>query len=244
VSAAAAVVGAAAGVAVGHAVLPDHWVPLSVLARTERSSLREVARLAGLAGVAHVVTSLLLGGVVIAVGLSFRAAVEGAENLVVGAALVITGVVFLALDHEAQPHHEVHGDPIPAPAGAHRSHPHEHASDARRQNAPRASGATAHDAIPPGARRLVSVLVPFGAAASPDLTILPVFLAATAIGALASIATVVTFSLVTILTIVGLTVGATLGGRSVREAWLERWGTTGTALVLIVIGGLVLGGVL
>jgi threonine/homoserine/homoserine lactone efflux protein len=88
------------------------------------------------------------------------------------------------------------------------------------------------------------VLVPFGAAASPDLTILPVFLAATAAGALASIATVVTFSLVTILTIVGLSVGATLGGRTVREAWLERWGNTATALVLMVIGGLVLGGVL
>jgi len=85
--------------------------------------------------------------------------------------------------------------------------------------------------------------VPFGAAASPDLTILPVFLAATATGALTSIVTVIAFSVVTIVAIVGLTLGATLGVRRVSAATLERWGNTSTALVLILIGGLVLVGV-
>jgi len=88
------------------------------------------------------------------------------------------------------------------------------------------------------------VIVPFGAAASPDLTILPVFLAATAAGVLAAVGALVVFSLVTIATIVGLTVSATFGGYQVQGAWLDRWGNATTALVLVVVGGLVLAGVI
>ncbi len=239
-TAAWAVIVAAAGVAIGHAVLPDHWVPLSVLGRTQRYPIRRLARLAGYAGIAHVVTSLLLGAAVIAVGLPFRSAVEGAETVVVGSALVITGLVFLAVEVAGRGHH-AHGP----------GHMHAHAetdgSRPGRGDPVGHQGSGSLDPAPPADhehRNVGSVLVPFGAAASPDLTILPVFLAATAIGALASVATVAVFSLVTILTIVGLTVGAALGGRTVREAWLEQWGNTATAVVLVLIGGLVLGGVI
>jgi nickel/cobalt transporter (NicO) family protein len=88
------------------------------------------------------------------------------------------------------------------------------------------------------------VMVPFGAAASPDLTILPVFLAATALGAAAAVGTLVTFSLVTILAIVALTLSASIGSRQLETGWLDRWGNATTALVLIVVGGLVLTGVI
>ena len=48
-------------------------------------------------------------------------------------------------------------------------------------------------------------MVPFGAAASADPTILPVFLAATTAGAGAAIGSVIVFGAVTVGTIVGLT---------------------------------------
>jgi nickel/cobalt exporter len=87
-------------------------------------------------------------------------------------------------------------------------------------------------------------MVPFGAAASPDLTILPVFLAATSAGAGAAVASLLVFALVTIATIVGLTLAATAGGYQISSDWLERWGNALTAAVLIVIGALVLLGIL
>ncbi len=87
-------------------------------------------------------------------------------------------------------------------------------------------------------------MVPFGAAASPDLTILPVFLAACASGVGAAVGSVVVFAAVTIGTIVGLTVAAARGGYQIRGAWLERWGNSFTALVLLVIGALVLAHIL
>jgi threonine/homoserine/homoserine lactone efflux protein len=83
-------------------------------------------------------------------------------------------------------------------------------------------------------------MVPFGAAASPDLTILPVFLAAATAGVATAVGSLAIFAAVTIGTIVGLTLAAARGGYEIRGAWLERWGNALTALVLIVIGCLVL----
>jgi threonine/homoserine/homoserine lactone efflux protein len=85
-------------------------------------------------------------------------------------------------------------------------------------------------------------MVSFGAAASPDLTILPVFLAATTAGAGAAIVSLVAFAVVTITTIVALTLLATIGGYGLRSHWLERWGNAFTALILVVVGALVLTG--
>jgi hypothetical protein len=112
------------------------------------------------------------------------------------------------------------------------------------QNAPTAPATISPRSRPPRPPSLLAVVIPFGAAASPDLTILPVFLAATAAGVGAAIGSLVVFAAVTIATIVGLTVFATAGGYQVRGAWLDRWGNAFTAVVLLAIGSLVLAGVL
>ena len=57
------VLGAAVVVAVLHSILPDHWVPLAIVARTQRWSLWRVGRVTLLASLGHVVTSLVLGGI-------------------------------------------------------------------------------------------------------------------------------------------------------------------------------------
>jgi nickel/cobalt exporter len=218
-----ALVAAAAGVGFGHAILPDHWVPLGVISRTNRYSLPRVARLAGLAGVAHVIVSLVIGAVIIAVGLQLRSTVEHVQNAIVGGLLIATGLGFALLeatghghDHDHDHDHD-HGD-------EHESHEHDHDEH---DHAGRGRGA---------------FMVSFGAAASPDLTILPVFLAATTAGVGAAIASLVAFAAVTVTTIVALTLMATIGGYGLRSQWLERWGNAFTALVLVVVGTLVLTG--
>jgi nickel/cobalt transporter (NicO) family protein len=231
VSTTPAVLAAAAGVALGHAVLPDHWVPLAVMGRTRRYPIRRVARLSILAGIAHVALSLLLGAGIIAVGLQLRSLVEGAQNLIVGGVLVATGVGFLVVELTGRGHHHDHDDDD--------DHDHDHEFELGGSPRPAPGGDQAHRA--PG---LAAVMVPFGAAASPDLTILPVFLAATTVGVATSIAALVVFSGVTIVTIVTLTLGATFGGYQIRGGWLERWGNRVTALTLVVIGGLVATGVI
>ncbi len=225
-----ALLAAAAGVGFGHAILPDHWVPLAVLGRTRGYPLARVARLSGMAGVAHVLVSLVLGAVIVAVGLQFRSAVQSAQDTIIGCVLILTGLAFVTFELTGRGHHHEHGD----------SHEHTHERDAP---------ASVSGAGEPGVTResrfrgLAGVMVPFGVAASPDLTILPVFLAATTAGAMTAISSLIIFAAVTISTIVSLTLLACAGGYHVRGKWLERWGNVFTALALIVIGALVLSGV-
>jgi hypothetical protein len=223
-SASVALLLAAAGVGFGHAILPDHWLPLAVVGRTRRYPLSRVARLSALAGVAHVLISIVLGGVLIAVGLQFRSTVQGAQDTIIGCLLIATGFGFVALELSGRGHHhDRHGHE--QDDHEHGDHVNEHEVDTQR-----------------GLRGLAAIMVPFGAAASPDLTILPVFLAASAVGVATAIGALVIFAAVTIGTIVGLTLAAARGGYQLRGQWLERWGNAITALVLVVIGGLVLTG--
>jgi threonine/homoserine/homoserine lactone efflux protein len=234
VTLAAAPLLAAAGVALGHAVLPDHWVPLAVIGRTRRYPLTRIARLSSLAGIAHVLVSLILGAVIIVIGLQFRSRIEDAQDTIVGLLLIGTGVAFAVVELAGRGHRHPRGqEHSPGQERGHgqedgRGHPHshEHAQHCFRFHA------------------LAGIAVPFGAAASPDLTILPVFLAATTAGTEAAVGSLVVFAVVTIATIVGLTVAAAAGSYQLRVPWLERWGNAFTAAVLIALGALVVAGVL
>ncbi len=226
-----ALLAAAAGVGFGHAILPDHWVPLAVLGRTRRYPLSRVARLSGLAGVAHVLVSIVLGAVIIAVGLQFRSTIQNAQDTIIGCILIATGFGFLVLEISGHGHSHEHEHEHGGEHG-HDHHDHDHDDHDHDEPARR------------GIQGLAAVMVPFGAAASPDLTILPVFLAAATAGAATAIGCLVIFAAVTIGTIVGLTLAATRGGYEIRGQWLERWGNVFTALVLVVIGALILTGVI
>jgi nickel/cobalt transporter (NicO) family protein len=239
-----ALLAAAAGVGFGHAILPDHWVPLAVLGRTRRYPLARVARLSGLAGVAHVLVSIALGAVIIAVGLQFRSAIQSAQETVIGCILIATGLGFVILELTGHGHGHTHGDGHSHDHHHDHSHVHDKGGATTHSHRDHVHG---HEQSRPVAGRvqsLAAVMVPFGAAASPDLTILPVFLAATTAGAAAAVGSLVIFAAVTIGTIVGLTLAATRGGYEIRGQWLELWGNVLTALVLIVIGALVLTGII
>ena len=227
---------AAAGVGFGHAILPDHWVPLAVLGRTRRYPLSKVARLSGLAGVAHVLLSIVLGGVIIAIGLQFRSSIQSAQDTIIGIILIATGVGFAFFELSGRGHGHSHDH-----SHSH-SHSHDHADHDHHHDDTHDHEHHHHDHEARGVRGLAAIMVPFGAAASPDLTILPVFLAATAVGVPTAVGSLAIFAAVTIGTIVGLTLAAAKGGYQVQGQWLDRWGNGITALVLVVIGVLVLTG--
>jgi nickel/cobalt exporter len=215
---------AAAGVGFAHAILPDHWMPLATVGRTRRWSLARLARVSGLAGLGHVALSVVLGAIVIAVGLQFRHSVQSAQDAIVGGLLIVTGLAFLVLQARGHRHHHEHEHEHEHQHGLHEEHEHGHHHR--------------HGGGP------LAVLIPFGAAASPDLTILPVFLAATTAGTATAIGTVLLFGAVTIATFVVLTVLVAAAGYRLHGDWLERRGNAVTGVVLIVIGALVAAGVL
>jgi nickel/cobalt transporter (NicO) family protein len=214
---------AAAAVGFLHSILPDHWVPLAVVARTQRWSIARTARTSLLASVGHVLTSIILAGIIALVGLQFRRAFETQQGHIVGVILIATGVGFFIWSLIGRDHHHNHDEHLFIPGMG---------------TVDEAGKIVEADRPPPG-RRIAAIIVPFGAAASPDLTVLPVALAASGIG-LGGV--LVAFSAVTLATFVVLTVGATLAGYQVKGEWLEDHGTLLTAGVLVVIGAAVFAG--
>jgi len=234
------------GGAVGflHSILPDHWVPLAVIGRTERWSVLRVARVSALASTGHVAASVILSAIIAAVGLEFQHQIETEQGRFIGVVLVLTGIGFLIWgltghghthSHEPPHEHEHSHDDVEAHAHAHahclahthtNTWEHEHEHEHEHVDAPKQ----------PLARRLGGVVVAFGVAASPDLTVLPVALAASAVGIGAVAGVLIAFTLVTMVTFVGLTVIAMLAGYQIKGEWLEKHATTITAVVLIGIG--------
>src|SRR6266849_3765034 len=215
--------GAAGVVAILHSILPDHWVPLAVVARTQRWSLLHVGRVTLLASLGHVITSLVLGGFIALIGLQFQHEIETQQGHIVGAVLVLTGIGFLIwglIGHGPHGHH--HDEDHAHDHGHERDHPHEHEHSLRKEQ--------------PLIKRLAAIAVPFGMAASPDLTILPVALAASAVGTVAVVSVLSIFAVFTIATFISLTVISTLAGYQIKGDWLEKNANTITSLVLIAVG--------
>lgn len=220
---------AAGTVAILHSILPDHWVPLAVVARAERWSIGRVARLSALASVGHVLTSVVLGGVIAVVGLQFQRQIDVQQGRLVGSVLIVTGFAFLVWGLTGHGHTHPHDEHSPTAHAATTATTMTIAEDRATEQRTAGSQQTR-------AKRIAAIVVPFGIAASPDLTILPVALAASAVSGLTVAGVLVVFAAVTIAMFVGLTVLATLAGYQIKGEWLERNATTITALVLIAIG--------
>ena len=242
---------AAAGVGFGHAVMPDHWMPLAVLSRTRRYSTRRTVRLSLAAGVTHVLVSLVLGAVLVVVGLQFRDTVSRHTDVVIGGILLVTGLAILAMEMigrgHAHGHDHGHGHDGHSHDG-HHSHDHgdDHEHDNHRHDDPHDHDAS-HDSDrnpSPNHPRTLATVIPFAAAASPDLTILPVFLAAGAVGVTASISSLIVFAAVTVATIVGLTTATAAGAKLLIAPWIDRGANLLTAGTLLGIGVLVAGGII
>ncbi len=242
--------GAAATVAILHSILPDHWVPLAVVARTQRWSLGRVARVSTLASLGHVVTSLVLGGIIALIGLQFQRQLDTQQGHIIGSILILTGIGFLIWglvggghghSHSGERHTHNHG--LKQEHG-HDDHTHNHTIEhahAEEHNPMHHAYETSQATKKPASQqslagRLSAIAVPFGVAASPDLTILPVALAASAVGGSAIVGVLSVFAALTIVTFIGLTVLATLAGYQIKGAWLENNANTITSLVLIAIG--------
>jgi nickel/cobalt transporter (NicO) family protein len=261
---------AAAGVGVGHAVMPDHWLPLAVVSRTSRYRTARIVRLSLAAALTHVVVSLVFGAILVVIGLQFRTTLARHTDLVVGGILLATGVAFAVLDRLGKGHDHGHDDHEGEGYGGHGyghvhddhdhngdrhghgnhsdGHDHDHDHDGHMHE--HGHSTTAVLERPRAAagdrpvRGLAGLLIPFGAAASPDLTILPVFLAASALGTAAALGSLVTFAVATVVTIVGLTTAAALGARLFTASWIDRRANLITALTLIAIGALVAAGLI
>ncbi|HVR41346.1 MAG TPA: hypothetical protein VMU84_19785 [Thermoanaerobaculia bacterium] len=206
---------AAATVGSLHSLAPDHWVPFAALARARNWSAMRTARLTLLCGFGHVTVSAILGIVALFVGLEtvkvFGSTLESNAALL----LVGFGIAYMVwgLWRSFRPkvmHQVDHANEVPHDHG--HGHHHHHGS------------------------RMTEWSLFLLFCADPCVAVIPMIIAAAAAGWPAVLAVVLIYEVATITTMIVLVAGAHAGARTLKMAWLDRYGDAVAGALIIALG--------
>ena len=204
-------VGAVAAVGVLHTIVPDHWVPITLIARQRGWSKVETARVALTAGAGHVLSTLAIALVIwiggVAVATRFGHWVDTIASALIGfGAWIAIGAL--------RDLHTVHGH----------SHDHRHESEAHGHEHPH----------PEKTKNRTALLLILGS--SPMVEGIPAFFAAGKYGVGLIILMSVVFAATTIATYVLLCVYSVAGLRRVSLGPLERYGEVLSGGFIALVG--------
>ena len=202
-----------------HTMVPDHWAPIAVLARSQGWSRARTAGAAALAGTGHVVSTLVLGAVVWSIGAVAAVRYGNIVDRLAAFALIAFGVwMAIASWREMREAKFGHAHSHRHPDGSQHVHWHEHGAEDWHVD-----GGVAvmheHDHAVSGRTALLLIL-----GSSPMIEGLPAFFAASTYGpALLGVMAVV-FAASTIVTYVVLSTAAHGGLERVALGRFERYG--------------------
>lgn len=253
-------VGAVAAVGVLHTIVPDHWVPITLVARQHGWSRRETARNAFVAGTGHVISTLIIAGIVWGAGAAFAERFGGLVDTVTSLALIGFGLwigvsAWREVRGEGGQYHHHHGHAQDhghrhlhhhdhdAPALLRHVHLHRHGDGVvhihRHDHVPASAHAIAidepplHDHTHAATGRMALLLI---VGSSPMVEGIPAFFAAGRYGAGLIVAMATVFAAATIATYVGLCVASVTGLNRVTLGPLERWGEVLSGGVIAGLG--------
>lgn len=198
---------AVAVVGVLHTAVPDHWAPIALLARRHHWSNVTTARTAAIAGLGHVVSTLLIAVVVWAAGAALAVRFGHIVSAVSSLALIAFGL-WIALASWREMREHAHGHE--------HAHPHHHAHDAKERSS----------------RTALLLIV----GSSPMVEGIPAFFAASRYGAALLAVMAVVFALSTIVTYVVLCVLSARGMQRLELGRFEQYGEVLSGAFIAALG--------
>ena len=96
-----------------HAVIPNHWLPVLAIARKENWTINEVSRVTFLSGLAHALSTIIIGVIIGLLGLKLTEAVQHFSHIIAPLVLIILGLFFI-YQHHRHKHFHLHNQPKPA----------------------------------------------------------------------------------------------------------------------------------
>ena len=249
--------GTAASLGLVHTVIgPDHYLPFIVIGRARRWTLRKTLGVAFLAGLGHILSSVLLGflGIGLGIAVGKLEGVESTRGEIASWLLIGFGLAYFVWgvrrawkdkphthlhDHAAvaQPaghDHDAHREPAPAPAAVEpapgRDHLHEHAhSHAAAEHAHVHAGSGKAHLTP----WILFTIFVFG----PCEPLIPLIMYPAARHSPAGVALVAAaFGLVTIATMLAIIAAASWGASFARLGRLEKYSHALAGLMIFVSG--------
>ncbi len=216
---AALLVLAVAAVGVLHTCVPDHWAPITLIARQRGWSRGQAARVAAGAGVGHTLSTLAIALIVWIAGVALAARVGHWLSFLSSLALIAFGgwiAIGAILDLRREDAH----------ARAHAIDEHTHAHDADDDHGP--GHARGH-----GGERTALMLV---LGSSPMIEGIPAFFAAARFGVAQLLLMAAVFAAATIATYVGLVVASLAGFERLSLGPFERYGEVLSGAFVAALG--------
>jgi len=115
-----------------HASIPNHWLPLIAIGKSENWMHSEIMFATVITGLAHTLSTVIIGIIVGVVGYKLSSSYGIISGVIAPAILVVLGIIYIILDLRGTKHAHAHftfdklhhhGDPD---HGHHHDHPHPH----------------------------------------------------------------------------------------------------------------------
>lgn len=202
---------AAALVGILHMSAPDHWVTLVILGRSARWKDSRLMAVSFVTGAGHVALSIVLGFAAVALGLVFSKIIALYFTDAIGAAMVALGLLFAI-----------------------------RALVSGKNELPEEEKAALEGRPVKAINRSASYFAVLGAALSPDLSILPIFILAVPVGLSLAIYTAVVFTIASITVIVILVYIGSKGMAKAFEKLPPKYNDSIVGFVIAAVGVYVL----
>src|SRR4030042_1222717 len=89
-----------------HALIPNHWLPLIAIGKTERWTQRETLSATLVTALAHIASTIIIGIAVGFIGYKLSDAFELISSIIAPSVLVILGLVYIIIDLRQANRHE------------------------------------------------------------------------------------------------------------------------------------------
>ena len=96
-----------------HAIIPNHWLPVLAIGKKEKWSLSEITKVTFLSGLAHALSTIVIGIILGFAGLKLAGSVEYFTHFIAPVFLILLGVFFI-YQHHRHRHFHLHNMPKPA----------------------------------------------------------------------------------------------------------------------------------
>ncbi len=227
-------------IGVFHTMVPDHWIPITLVSRQYRWSRGETGRFAALAGLGHVGTTLILGILVWIAGKAVAFRFGHALDTYASLGLIAFGGWF-AINAWRNVRHSRSGDPHPhEPQDGEESDVSPHAPFCEQGEGTRLDRTASGEKIaPPNGQRnkmpsRMALLLLLGS--SPMVEGIPIFFAAGKLGAGTVALLSAVFAISTIATYIVLCTVSSTTFKRVAFGPLERYGEVLSGLIIVLAG--------
>lgn len=91
-----------------HASIPNHWMPLIAIGKTEKWNVRDTLSVTAITGIAHTLSTIIIGIIVGILGYKLSSTYQFVTKIAAPSILITLGLIYIILDRRQNQHHHHH----------------------------------------------------------------------------------------------------------------------------------------